>query len=331
MTGPLLEARDLTRHFGGRSRLLGRAGDPVRAVDGVDLALPPAGTVGLVGESGCGKSTLGRLLAGLTEPTAGEVRWEGRVLAGFDAADWLRFRRQVQFVFQDPLGSLNPRKRVRRILDAPLRRLMGMTASRRDARMKELMHQVGLDAGHLARFPHEFSGGQAQRVAVARALAVEPRVLILDEPVSALDVSVQAQILKLLRTLRRELDLAYLFISHDLAVVEQLVDEVAVMYLGRIVESGSRATVFGNPQHPYTRVLLASVPVPGQRHARPVPIQGDPPSPTRRVAGCPFAPRCYRAEDYCRDHVPPLADTAVGHPVACHFSGDTALPDTPAA
>jgi peptide/nickel transport system ATP-binding protein len=238
---------------------------------------------------------------------------------------WLR--QQIQFVFQDPLSSLNPRKTIRQILEAPLRYLLNKTPSERQDRLQELMQAVNLRPEFLDRYPHEFSGGQSQRVGIARALAAEPEVMILDEPVSALDVSVQAQILNLLRELKQQFQLTYVFISHDLAVVENLCDTVAVMYLGRVVESATREELFNSPKHPYTRVLLSSVPIAGQKKTSTVSLQGELPNPAAPPPGCAFAPRCYRAEAKCSETRPslePLGDT--GRKVACYFAEDSELP-----
>jgi peptide/nickel transport system ATP-binding protein len=262
MSAAPLAARNVSKHFGGTRRLLGRRRPAVRAVHGVTLELAAGGTLGLVGESGSGKTTLGRLLAGLGEPTAGRVEWHGHDIADLDPGGRRDFRKRVQYVFQDPASSLNPRRRVGRIIGAPLEVLLGMARDAREVRVAELMGLVGLREEFVDRYPHEFSGGQGQRIVIARALAAEPDVLILDEPTSALDVSIQAQILELLRELQERLGLTYLFISHDLAVVEQLCEEVAVMRAGAIVERGARAPLFASPQHPYTRELLAAVPVP---------------------------------------------------------------------
>lgn len=267
MSEVLLAARKVSKHFGGGRRLLGGRTPLVRAVEGVTLELPAGVTLGLVGESGSGKTTLGRVLAGLTEPSAGHVEWHGRNVAGAGGTERREFRKRVQYVFQDPASSLNPRKRVHRIIGAPLKVLLGMEGGARMERVGELMNLVGLRKELADRYPHEFSGGQGQRIVIARALAAEPDALILDEPTSALDVSIQAQILELLRELQDRLGLTYLFISHDLAVIEQMCDHVAVMRRGEIVERQDRTALFGSPEHPYTRELLEAVPVPGRRAA----------------------------------------------------------------
>jgi ABC-type glutathione transport system ATPase component len=261
----ILQARDVVREYGGGPSLLGARRPPLRAVDGVSIDVKRGRTLGIVGESGCGKSTMARMMVGLLPPTAGSIELDGRSVAELARENRKALHRKVQMVFQDSLGSLNPRKTVRAILEAPLKALHDMTAKARRDRIAELMGLVSLRAEFIERYPHEFSGGQAQRIGIARALAAEPELIILDEPVSALDVSVQAQVLALLADLQARLDLTYVFISHDLAVVETISDEVVVMYLGRIVERGERAEIFANPQHDYTRLLLSSVP--GARHA----------------------------------------------------------------
>ena len=319
---PVLEVRELTKHFPGRRRLLRAAPAPLRAVQGVSFAVRRGQALGIVGESGCGKSTLAKTIMRLIEPTSGQVLLDGR-----DTADIPRreFARRVQFVFQDPYSSLNPRKTVRQTLEAPLRHLAGLDAPARRARTAQLLDLVGLRPEFASRYPHEFSGGQRQRVGIARALATDAKVLLLDEPVSALDVSVQAQVLNLLRELQTELGLTYVFIAHDLAVVENLCDEVAVMYLGRIVEQSPAATLFAEPRHPYTHTLLSAVPTigpgtgPRLRMAAPMDAAG----PAGPAIGCAFAPRCYRATLRCQDEPPALDAALVGHPVACHHADDT--------
>jgi ABC-type oligopeptide transport system ATPase subunit len=261
----ILGGRDLVRTFGGGRRWYGAKKPTTRAVDGVSLSIERGTTVGVVGESGCGKSTLARMLTGLLAPTAGEIRLEGRPVHGLKGAERLAFHRTVQLVFQDPLSSLNPRRTVRQILQGPLQALLGLGRKERAARVEELMQLVSLRPEFIDRYPHEFSGGQCQRIGIARALAALPRLLVLDEPVSALDVSVQAQVLKLLRDLQHRLGLTYVFISHDLAVVEALCDRVMVMHRGQVVEEAERAELFARPQHPYTRQLLSAVPVPGRQ------------------------------------------------------------------
>jgi oligopeptide/dipeptide ABC transporter ATP-binding protein len=320
---PLVEARGLRKYFPVRGGLFGRARAWVRAVEDVSLAIRAGETLGLVGESGCGKSTLGRLLLRLIEPSEGDVLFEGRSLLGIAPRELRGLRRHMQIVFQDPYGSLNPRMRVKTIVgEGLLIHGIGTRRERRE-RVRELLGLVGLAPESEERYPHEFSGGQRQRIGIARALAVGARFVVADEPVSALDVSIQAQILNLLQDLRQRLGLTMLFVSHDLRIIEHVSDRVAVMYLGRIVESGTRAQIYSGARHPYTRALLAAVPVPEPRHRaeraeRRTMLTGDMPSPIDPPPGCPFHPRCPHAEDTCRRVVPPLLAGRGGHAVACH-------------
>ena len=313
---PLLEVQGLRTWFPIRAGLLQRPVGWVRAVDGVDLRLPAGGTVALVGESGCGKTTVGRSILRLVEPQAGRVLFEGQDLLSLSRRAVRPLRRRLQIVFQDPLAALDPRLRVRDAISEGMETHgIGVDGPDRDARVEALLGRVGLDPSLLVRFPHELSGGQRQRVCIARALAVEPRLLICDESVSALDVSIQAQILNLLRDLQAELGLAYLFISHDLGVVRHLADRVAVMYLGQIVEEGPTEQVLGEPQHPYTRALLEAVPSvdPGaRRSAHRIRLQGDVPSPAQPPAGCRFHTRCPLVFDRCRREAPSLLPVADG-------------------
>ncbi|HXJ36064.1 MAG TPA: oligopeptide/dipeptide ABC transporter ATP-binding protein [Candidatus Eisenbacteria bacterium] len=316
---PLVEATNLTKTFPVGRNVLGRPRAWVRAVTDVSMTLQPGETLGLVGESGCGKSTLGRLLLRLIEPTSGDVRFEGRSLLGLRGRELRALRRRMQVVFQDPYGSLNPRMRVESIVgEGLLIHKMGNRAERR-AKVRELLELVGLPPEAAVRYPHEFSGGQRQRIGIARALALGPSFVVADEAVSALDVSIQAQILNLLQDLRRRLALTLLFVSHDLRVVEHLADRVAIMYLGRIVEEGPRAAVYGNARHPYTRALLSAVPVPDPtRKAERQHLPGEPPSPVAPPPGCAFHPRCPFAIERCRVDVPELVAGRGGHAVACH-------------
>jgi oligopeptide/dipeptide ABC transporter ATP-binding protein len=320
---PLLEVRRLTRYFGASSvsRLVGRPPRLVRAVDDVSFTLAEGETLGLVGESGCGKSTLGRAILRLIEPTSGAVLFRGQDIVGLRGGALRSVRRQMQIVFQDPYSSLNPRMRVGAAIREPLDIYGIGTPAERRRRVGALLERVGLDVSYTARFPHELSGGQRQRVGIAAALALEPRVIVADEPVSALDVSVQAQILNLLHQLQRELRLALIFISHNLDVVAHISDRVAVMYLGKIVEIAPATTLFSVPEHPYTRALLAAIPVPDPaRSQRPRPLAGEIPSPIDPPAGCRFHPRCSEAEVICRQVEPPLQPYAPGCAVACHVA-----------
>jgi oligopeptide/dipeptide ABC transporter ATP-binding protein len=325
----LLRAEGLVRHFAVRRHLFSRAGSMVRAVDGVDLVVVSGETLGVVGESGCGKSTLGRLLLRLIEPTAGRVLFDGEDLGRLGAAALRKRRRSLQMIFQDPYSSLNPTMTVASILAEPLR-LHGLARSSRavDERVAELLRTVGLSPDHARRYPHEFSGGQRQRIGIARALAVEPRLIVCDEAVSALDVSVQAQVINLMMELQQRFGLAYVFIAHDLAVVRHIATRVAVMYLGRIVEIAAKDELFNRPRHPYTRALLDAVPrpEPTARSAEGAPrrllLDGDIPSPSAPPPGCRFHTRCPHAQARCRSEEPVLAPVAVAgeHLAACHFA-----------
>jgi oligopeptide transport system ATP-binding protein len=316
----LLEGRDLAVRYrvsGGllRSRWL-------TAVDGASLSLSSGGTLGVVGESGCGKSTLGRALIGLAPLAAGELRWQGQRVDGLSARGWRRLRRELQIVFQDPLGSLDPRMTVGQSVAEPLAVFEpSLSRAARRTRVGETLERVGLPAGAADRYPHEFSGGQCQRIGIARAVILKPRLVVCDEPVSALDVSVQGQVVNLLRELRDDLGLAYLFISHNLAVVRHLSTEVVVMYLGRVMESGPRDAIYGRPLHPYTRMLLDAVPVADpqiERHRTRTLPSGELPSPLSPPDGCVFRTRCPLAEARCAERRPLLQEAAPGHRIACH-------------
>ena len=317
---PIMRVTDLVKEF--RVRDLGRSA-VVHAVSGVSFQVLRGETLALVGESGCGKSTTGRCILRLVEPTSGAVQFQGTDLLQLDHGAMRKMRRNLQIVFQDPQASLHPRLTVRRLLAEPLE-VHGFERAAIDDRITELLQLVQLRPEHLDRYPHEFSGGQRQRVGIARALAISPAMLVLDEPVSALDVSIQAEIMRLLIDLRERLGLSYLFIAHDLAVVRQLADRVAVMYLGKIVEIGPAERVYDSPQHPYTQALLSAVPIPDpevQRTRRRIMLTGELPSPIDPPSGCRFRTRCWRAEQRCTDTEPVLTADTDEHSVACHFPG----------
>ncbi|MBD3894243.1 ABC transporter ATP-binding protein [Halomonas sp. ML-15] len=320
MSDALLEITDLTRTFGGGRSLLGAARPGVQAVQGVNLQVLRGETLGIVGESGCGKSTLARMLVGLDTPSSGLIRFGGEDLQAMRRLDRHALSRRIQYVFQDPLSSLNPRMRIRDILAAPLKHLRGLSGRALDTRIAELLEVVNLRPEFVTRYPHEFSGGQAQRIGIARALAAEPEVLVLDEPVSALDVSVQAQVLKLLRRLKAEFDLTYLFISHDLSVVETISQRIAVMYFGRVVEEAPTRQLFSEPAHPYTRLLLGSAPVPGGPPIIAESTAAELPDPLDPPPGCAFAPRCHKAREACREAPPVLESLSThAHRAACLY------------
>ncbi len=318
-SGPLVEVQDLRKHFLLGSSLFGEA-PKVRAVDGVSFTIDRGRTLGLVGESGCGKSTVSRLLARLADPTAGRILIEGRDIADASGRELHALRRHVQMVFQDPYASLNPRLRAADIVIEPLDNYGIATRAERRERVRYLFSKVGLRPDHLEKYPHEFSGGQRQRIGIARALALEPRLIVLDEPVSALDVSVQAQVINLLVDLQTEFGVSFLFVAHDLAVVEHISQRVAVMYLGRIVEIGDTHQLFEAPRHPYTKALLSAVPEPDPSVRRQAPIlSGEMPSPIDPPSGCAFRTRCPIAQPLCAEVRPELQTVVPRHAAACHF------------
>jgi peptide/nickel transport system ATP-binding protein len=328
---PLLEVRGLVKYFAVREvQGLRMSHGTVKAVDDISFTLREGDTLGLVGESGCGKSTTSRLITCLEKPTSGSILFRGQEISTLREKELRPLRREIQMIFQDPYSSLNPRQTVGAILKTPLK-VHGLARGKEKARIQELLELVGLNPEHINRYPSEFSGGQRQRIGIARALAVEPKLIIADEPVSALDVSIQAQVMNLLAKLRKELDLSFIFIAHDLGVIRHFCDDVAVMYLGKIVEQGNKAQIYGSPQHPYTQALLSAAPdinvvrgVPPKERIR---LVGDVPSPINPPSGCRFRTRCWKAQDICSQQEPPLelkgsAGDLVGdqHTIACHFS-----------
>jgi oligopeptide transport system ATP-binding protein len=320
----LVDIRNLKVHFPIKGGLLGRAVAAVKAVDGVDLQVQRGEVLGLVGESGCGKSTLGRAVLQLIKPTEGEVYFNGEEISHL-STNALRHRRaNMQMIFQDPFSSLDPRYTVGRVVAEPLENFNRGTRSERLERVKELLRVVGLNPNYVNRYPHEFSGGQRQRVGIARALALNPQFIVADEPISALDVSIQAQVLNLLLDLQSQFNLTYLFIAHNLAAIKHISNRVAVMYLGHIVELGPAEDVYNNPQHPYTIALLSASPLTDpdlERKRKRIILVGDVPSPVNPPPGCPFNPRCWRAQAICREVAPPLEAKRPNHLAACHFPG----------
>ena len=320
MTQPLVKVDNLKMHFPIKGGMLGKTIGQVKAVDGVSFSINKGETLGLVGESGCGKSTTGRMLLRLLEPSEGKIYFEGQDITNLPAAEMRKLRREMQMVFQDPFASLNPRHTVEKILEEPLI-VHGMKDKKeRKRRVKELLEVVGLSSYHAKRYPHQFSGGQRQRIGIARALAVNPKLIIADEPVSALDVSIQSQVLNLMQDLQKEFNLTYLFIAHDLGVVRHISDRVGVMYLGNMVEITESEQLYEKPLHPYTQALLSAVPIPDVTYQKDrVILQGDVPSPSNPPAGCPFHTRCPKAMEVCSSVRPVLQEYEPGHYVACHL------------
>ncbi|GAB3909514.1 ABC transporter ATP-binding protein [Microbispora bryophytorum] len=325
-TESILEVRDLVKHFPlTQGVVVKRQIGAIKAVDGVSFDLHRGETLGIVGESGCGKSTLAKLLMALERPTSGSVRVNGKDIAAAKGGELKRMRRNIQMVMQDPYTSLNPRMTVGDIVGEPFEIHSDVVPKGgRRRRVQELLEVVGLNPDHINRYPHQFSGGQRQRIGIARGLALQPEIIICDEPVSALDVSIQAQVMNLLERLQNEFDLAYIFIAHDLSVVRHISDRVAVMYLGKLVELGSDADIYDNPTHPYTQALLSAVPVPdpeGRETRQRIILQGDPPSPANPPSGCHFRTRCWKAQDICAEQTPALeVRPGSDHPSACHFA-----------
>jgi oligopeptide/dipeptide ABC transporter ATP-binding protein len=321
---PLLEVTDLVKHFPVKSSgVIRRTIGQVQALDGVTFTLEKGSALGLVGESGCGKTTTGRVITRLYDPTSGSMKFEGKELGHLSSKEMLPYRREIQLIFQDPYSSLNPRHTVGKIVGTPLEVHGTVPKKKMIATVQELLEVVGLNPEHYNRYPSEFSGGQRQRIGIARALALRPKLIVADEPVSALDVSIQAQVVNLLQDLQREFDIAFLFIAHDLAIVRHFCPDVAVMYLGKIVEIGSREQIYSTPHHPYTQALLSASPdvkqaAIGGRRER-IRLEGDVPSPINPPSGCRFRTRCWKAQDICAEKVPPLYEVG-GRNVACHFA-----------
>ncbi|MCM2411966.1 dipeptide ABC transporter ATP-binding protein [Streptomyces sp. RKAG290] len=337
-TDPLLDVSGLTKHFPIKGGFpIRRTIGAVQAVDGLDFTVSEGESLGLVGESGCGKSTTGRLITRLLEPTAGRISYRGQDISHASRRELAPIRSEIQMIFQDPYASLNPRQTVGKIISAPMEINGIKPAGGFESRVRDLLETVGLNPEHYNRFPHEFSGGQRQRIGVARALALEPKLIVADEPVSALDVSIQAQVVNLLQKLQKELGIAFLFIAHDLAIVRHFSQRVAVMYLGRIVEIADREDLYGNPRHPYTKALLSAVPeataddVPARERIR---LTGDVPSPVNPPSGCRFRTRCWKATDKCASETPPLIQVGgsrEGHLTACHYPEDARAEDSRSA
>jgi oligopeptide transport system ATP-binding protein len=316
---PLLEVRNLKKYYPIKKGIVSRTVGHVKAVDGVNFTVSPGETLGLVGESGCGKSTTGRAIVRLEDLTEGEVVFDGKQLSSLSKGDMRKLRTDLQIIFQDPYSSLNPRKRIGDLISEPLKAHKLAEGEAIDRKVSDILEIVGLTKQHKSRYPHEFSGGQRQRIGIARALILNPKLIICDEPVSALDVSIQAQVLNLLKDLQKDFSLTYIFIAHGLGAIKYISDRIAVMYLGKIVEVAATKELFKNPRHPYTKALLSAYPVPNPhlRNREQIVIEGDVPSPANPPSGCAFHTRCPLAQDICREH-PPVLEGAY-HPVACHF------------
>ena len=321
MTENLLEVKNLVKHFPVRGGVFSRVRNYVKAVDGISFDVKPGETLGLVGESGCGKSTAGRSILRLIEPTSGEINFEGENICELSNEELRKRRRQMQIIFQDPYASLNPRMTIGSIVGEPLTIHKVAKGQERKDRVEQLLHRGGLRPEHIRRYPHEFSGGQRQRIGLARALALNPKLIIGDEPVSALDVSIQAQVINLLEDLQNDLGIAYVMIAHDLAVVQHVSDRIAVLYLGKFVELAEADELVSSPKHPYTEALLSAVPVPDPTvKTERILLKGDVPSPVDPPSGCRFHTRCPYKEDLCDQEDPPMLEMSPGHTVACHFS-----------
>lgn len=317
---PLLEVKNIKKWFPAKKSPFSREKVYIKAVDGVSFTLNEGETLGVVGESGCGKSTMGRTVLRLIEPTEGQVLFEGKDYTALKDAELRKSRTDLQIIFQDPYASLDPRMTIGDIIAEPLDIQLKLPAKERMERVLKTMERVGLNTRYVNRYPHEFSGGQRQRIGIARAIVLEPKLMVCDEPVSALDVSIQAQVLNLLMDLQKEMKMAYIFISHDLSVIKHISDRVAVMYLGHVVEIAEKADLYDHPMHPYTVALLSAIPVPDSKHKKEkIVLEGDLPSPANPPSGCIFHTRCYKAKDICKTQVPELKDCGNGHCCACHF------------
>lgn len=317
---PLLEVKDLKKWFPAKKSPFSREKVFIKAVDGVSFTLNEGETLGVVGESGCGKSTMGRSVLRLLEPTGGQVIFNGVDYTALKDKELRDSRKELQIIFQDPYASLDPRMTIGDIIAEPLDIQLKLPAKERMQRVLETMERAGLNTRFVNRYPHEFSGGQRQRIGIARAIVLNPKIMVCDEPVSALDVSIQAQVINLLMDLQKEMGMAYIFISHDLSVIKHISDRVAVMYLGHLVEIADKKDIYAHPMHPYTVALLSAIPVPDRKHKKEkIVLEGDPPSPANPPSGCVFHTRCYKAQDICKTEVPELKDCGNGHCCACHF------------